>query len=60
MDWLAVWLPSQPPGLLKLQPAQLLFGTFYGMLCIIELGLFVQLFLTPIKRTDYNTGEEDW
>jgi hypothetical protein len=60
MDWLAVWLPTQPAGYISAQPVQYVFGTFFGMLCVIEVGLFVQLFLTTIKRTDYNTGEEDW
>jgi hypothetical protein len=60
IDWLAVWLPNQPVGLLDYTPIQLTFGAFYGMICVIELGLFVQLFLVPIIRTDYNTGEEDF
>jgi hypothetical protein len=60
IDWLAVWLPSQPTGYISAQPVQYVFGTFYGMICLIELGLVVQLFLTPIRRTDYNTGEEDF
>lgn len=60
MDWLATWLPTNPTGLLSLSGPQFYFGMFYGLLCIVELGLFVQLFLTPIKTTDYNTGEEDW
>lgn len=59
MDWMAVWLPAQPAGYISAQPVQYLFGTFYGMIMLIEVGLFVQLFLTTIKRTDYNTGEED-
>lgn len=60
MDWLAVWLPNQPEGYISAQPVQYLFGTFYGMIMLIEVALFVQLFLTVIKRTDYNTGEEDF
>lgn len=59
MDWLAVWLPNQPAGYISAQPVQYLFGTFYGMIMLIEVALFVQLFLTTIKRTDYNTGEDD-
>lgn len=60
MDWLAVWLPSQPAGYIPATPVQFVFGTFYGMICLIELGLFAQLFITPAKRTDYNTGEDDF
>lgn len=60
MDWLAVFISNQPTGLLSVTPLQFTFGTFYGMICVIEVGLFIQLFLTPIKQTDYNTGEEDW
>lgn len=60
MDWLAVWLPSMPAGYISAQPVQYVFGTFYGMICLIEVGLFVQLLITPIKRTDYNTGEDDF
>jgi hypothetical protein len=60
MDWLAIWLPSQPAGRIPIAPVQLVFGTFYGMICLIEVGLFVQFFLTTIKRTDYNTGEDNW
>jgi hypothetical protein len=59
MDWMAVWLPNQPVGYISAQPVQYLFGMFYGMICLIEVALFVQIFLTVIKRTDYNTGEED-
>lgn len=60
MDWMAVWLPSQPAGYISASPIQFVFGTFYGMICLIELGLFVQLFITPLKTTDYNTGEDDF
>lgn len=60
MDWLAVWLPSQPAGYISATPLQFVFGTFYGMICLVELALFVQLFITPVRRTDYNTGEDDF
>lgn len=60
MDWLSLFISNQPSGLLSATPVQYVFGTFYGMILMLELGLFIQLFLTPIKQTDYNSGEEDW
>lgn len=60
MDWLAVWLPNQPTGPLAATPVMYVFGTFYGMIGAIEAGLFVQLYMTVIRRTDYGTGETDF
>jgi len=59
IDWLAVWQAAQPAGIISATPTQYVFGTFYGMICVIEGGLFVQLFLTVIKRTNYSTGESE-
>ncbi|OPX64740.1 MULTISPECIES: hypothetical protein [unclassified Methanoregula] len=60
LDWLAVWVASQPKGLLSAVPVMHSFATFYGMIVLIEIGLFVQLYLTTIKRTSYSTGESDF
>jgi hypothetical protein len=57
IDWLSAYLSSQPAGPIGASPVQYAFGTFYGMIIAIEIGLFFQLFLTSIKRTDYDTGD---
>ena len=60
MDWLAVWLGSQPAGFLPTAPIQYIFGCFYGMLLLIELLLFIFVFIVPVKKTDYMTGDDDF
>lgn len=60
LDWLAVWSAEQPGGLLSPTPIMYTFGSFYGMIALIEAGLFVQLFLTIIKKTNYQTGETEF
>lgn len=60
IDWLAVWISNQPAGPISASPVQYVFGTFYGMVCVIEAGLFIQLYLTTIKRTNFNTGESEF
>lgn len=60
IDWLAIWMSNQPAGPISAAPVIYVFGTFYGMIGAIEAGLFVQLYLTTIKRTDYVTGESEF
>jgi hypothetical protein len=60
IDWLAIWLPSQPAGRIPITPVQMVFGTFYGLIVLLEVALFVNLFLVVARRTDYNTGDSDF
>jgi len=59
LDWLAVWQADQPAGLISAAPIQDTFALFYAMILLIEAGLFVQLFLVIIRRTNYSTGEQE-
>lgn len=59
LDWLAVWQADQPAGYISAAPVQDVFALFYMMILLIEGGLFVQLFLTVIRRTNYSTGEQE-
>jgi len=59
IDWLAVWQADQPAGYISAAPTQDVFALFYAMVLFIEAGLFVQLYLTVIRRTNYSTGENE-
>jgi hypothetical protein len=60
IDFLAAWLPTMPAGRIPISPVQMVFGTFYIFILLLEGAVFVNLFLTAIRRTDYDTGESDF
>jgi len=57
IDWLAIWQAGQTAGYISAAPTQGLFGLFYGMVLAIEIGLFLNLIVTSIRRTDYTTED---